>query len=69
MRTVAELRREAQVPIPVNKDSLYKPIERLPRIFNPLRVSCRGRGGTVIRWLGVVPSHCLSLLETARSYR
>jgi ribosome biogenesis protein BMS1 len=36
MKTVAELRRENNIPIPVNKDSLYKPIERKPRKFNPL---------------------------------
>ncbi|XP_022765573.1 ribosome biogenesis protein BMS1 homolog isoform X2 [Durio zibethinus] len=35
MKTVAELRREHNLPIPVNKDSLYKPIERKPRKFNP----------------------------------
>ncbi|OVA17009.1 Elongation factor [Macleaya cordata] len=36
MKTVAELRREHNLPVPVNKDSLYKPIERKPRKFNPL---------------------------------
>lgn len=36
MKTVAELRRELALPVPVNKDSLYKPIERKPRKFNPL---------------------------------
>ncbi|TYJ15940.1 hypothetical protein E1A91_A10G216600v1 [Gossypium mustelinum] len=36
MKTVAELRREHNLSIPVNKDSLYKPIERKPRKFNPL---------------------------------
>ncbi|XP_059653431.1 uncharacterized protein LOC132300403 [Cornus florida] len=36
MKTVAELRREHDLPIPVNKDSLYKPIERKVRKFNPL---------------------------------
>lgn len=39
MRTVAEIRREKNQAIPVNKDSLYKPVERAPRVFNPLRVS------------------------------
>lgn len=38
MKTVAELRREHNLPIPFNKDSLYKPIERKPRKFNPLVV-------------------------------
>lgn len=36
MRTVAELRRENNIAVPVNNDSLYKPIERKPRKFNPL---------------------------------
>ncbi|KAG8646425.1 ribosome biogenesis protein BMS1 homolog isoform X2 [Manihot esculenta] len=36
MKTVAELRREHNLPVPINKDSLYKPIERKPRKFNPL---------------------------------
>lgn len=36
MKTVAELRRERNIPIPINKDSLYKPIERKQRKFNAL---------------------------------
>ncbi|KAK9132178.1 hypothetical protein Scep_011706 [Stephania cephalantha] len=36
MKTVSELRKENNLPLPVNKDSLYKPIERKPRKFNPL---------------------------------
>ncbi|KAH9660006.1 Bms1-type G domain-containing protein [Citrus sinensis] len=36
MKTVAELRREHNLSIPVNKNSLYKPIGRTPRKFNPL---------------------------------
>lgn len=38
MRTVAELRRERQQPVPVNTNSLYRPIERWPRKFTPLKV-------------------------------
>lgn len=38
MKTVAELRREHNLPVPFNKDSLYKPIERKARKFNPLVV-------------------------------
>lgn len=38
MKTVAELRREQGLSIPVKKDSLYKPIERQPRHFNRLQV-------------------------------
>lgn len=36
MKTVAEMRRELNIPIPVNKDSLYKPIERKIKKYNPL---------------------------------
>ncbi|MED6123684.1 Glycoside hydrolase 2 (Mannanase, beta-galactosidase) [Stylosanthes scabra] len=36
MRTVAELRKEHNLPIPVNKDSLYKKIERKRKKYNPL---------------------------------
>ncbi|KAL7122019.1 hypothetical protein ACP275_01G019700 [Erythranthe tilingii] len=36
MKTVSELRWEKNLPVPVNKDSLYKPIERKQRKFNPL---------------------------------
>lgn len=32
------LRREAGTGAPVEKDSLYKPIERVPRVFPALRV-------------------------------
>ncbi len=43
MKTVGELRRESKKPYHVNKDSLYKPIERPPRKFNPLKVpACLG---------------------------
>eukprot|EP00898_Chlorokybus_atmophyticus_P007768 jgi/Chlat1/7993/Chrsp7S07775 len=38
MRTVGQLRRENNIPIPVQRDSLYKPIERHTRKFNPLKV-------------------------------
>ncbi|KAB2615160.1 ribosome biogenesis protein bms1-like [Pyrus ussuriensis x Pyrus communis] len=36
MKTTTELRREHNIPIPVNKDSLYKQIERKLKKFNPL---------------------------------
>ncbi|KAE8717907.1 Ribosome bioproteinsis protein BMS1-like protein [Hibiscus syriacus] len=35
-KELQELRREHNLAVPVNKDSLYKPIERKPRKFNPL---------------------------------
>ena len=38
MRTIADIRKEAKIAIPVNKDSLYKPIERVPRQFRKLVV-------------------------------
>lgn len=38
MRTVAQLRREQGLPVPVNTDSIYRPVERQPRVFNPLHV-------------------------------
>lgn len=38
MKTVGEIRRDRNEPVPVNKDSLYKPIERKPRQFNPLQI-------------------------------
>jgi ribosome biogenesis protein BMS1 len=38
MRTVAQLRREAGVGAPREADSMYKPVERVPRVFAPLKV-------------------------------
>lgn len=38
MRTVADLRRAQGVGAPRNSDSLYRPIERAPRKFNPLKI-------------------------------
>lgn len=38
MRTVAELRRELGVGAPRERDSLYRPVERGVRVFNPLKV-------------------------------
>merc|ERR1711918_204274 len=38
MRTIAQIRKDSQTPIPVNKDSLYKPIERSERKFAPTRI-------------------------------
>ncbi len=38
MRTVAQLRREKQVPVPVKQDSEYKDIQRKTRKFNPLQI-------------------------------
>jgi ribosome biogenesis protein BMS1 len=38
MRTVGQLRHERSIPIPVNPDSIYKPIERPARVFHKLQV-------------------------------
>ena len=39
MRPIAQIRRDEQVAIPVNKDSLYKPIVRVQREFKKVMVS------------------------------
>ncbi len=39
MRSQAQVRREEQIPITYKKDSLYRPIERLPRRFSKTVVS------------------------------
>jgi len=38
MKTVFQLRKERGLSIPSNPDSKYTPIERKPRIFNPLKI-------------------------------
>jgi len=38
MRTVGELRHERSVPVPRNRDSEYRPIERRERKFAPLKI-------------------------------
>lgn len=38
MRLTNEVRRDENIPIPMQKDSAYRPIERPTRHFNPLRV-------------------------------
>lgn len=38
MKTVYQLRQAAKIPIPVNPDSVYKPIMRHERKFHPLRI-------------------------------
>ncbi|KAJ3155122.1 Glycoside hydrolase 2 (Mannanase, beta-galactosidase) [Geranomyces variabilis] len=38
LRTVGQLRRDEGLKAPVNKDSLYKPVERKVRRFNALRI-------------------------------
>ena len=38
MKTVAQLRRVLGLGAPRNPDSLYKPVVRGPRRFNPLRI-------------------------------
>lgn len=41
MRTTAELRRAHNIPIPHNTDSVYKPIERKVRKFNPIEIPAK----------------------------
>jgi ribosome biogenesis protein BMS1 len=41
MRTTAEIRRDQQVPLVINKDSVYKPIVRTQREFKKLKVSSK----------------------------
>jgi ribosome biogenesis protein BMS1 len=38
MRLTGEIRRDQGIPTPQQKNSLYKPVERVTRHFNPLRV-------------------------------
>lgn len=38
MRTIREVREAKQLPIPLNKDSLYAPVERADPIFAPLKI-------------------------------
>eukprot|EP01035_Chromulina_nebulosa_P018303 gene18303-23988_t len=38
LRTIAQIRREEKIPIITNKDSVYKPIERIPREFAKLHI-------------------------------
>lgn len=38
MRTVAQIRHDKQLAIPVNSNSIYKPVVRAVRIFNQLRI-------------------------------
>lgn len=38
LRTIAQIRRDEQIPIQVNKDSVYKPIQRVRREFSKLHI-------------------------------
>jgi ribosome biogenesis protein BMS1 len=38
MKTVAQLRRERGLRIPTKRDSVYRPIERQERVFNPVHI-------------------------------
>ncbi|KAF2861653.1 DUF663-domain-containing protein [Piedraia hortae CBS 480.64] len=38
MKLVGQLRAEQNIPVPTNKNSTYRPVERQERHFNPLRV-------------------------------
>lgn len=41
MRTLAQIRKEQQIPLVINKDSIYKPIERKTREFSKLYISSK----------------------------
>ena len=41
MRTVAQIRREEQIPLKINKDSVYKPIVRVQREFPKLVIPAK----------------------------
>ena len=65
MRTVAQMRRDLGIGAPRNTDSLYKPIERAPRQFNPLKIpralQVRGRLAIKGTWhVQVNTASCLS---------
>lgn len=38
MRPQAQIRKEEKIPIHYNKDSVYKPVERQPRVFNQVHI-------------------------------
>ena len=38
MKNTWELRQINQIPLKQNPDSQYKEIERIPKVFNPLRI-------------------------------
>lgn len=48
MRTVADLRRALGVGAPRDRDSLYAPIDRAPRHFNPLRIPKKLQARTLV---------------------
>lgn len=41
MRTVATIRKEESIPLVIDKDSVYKPIERVERVFPKLKISSK----------------------------
>lgn len=45
-KTVGQLRYEQNLPTPFNPDSVYKPIERVERQFNPLQIPKQGYAKT-----------------------
>jgi len=68
MKTVAELRRENNLPVPLSKDSLYKPIERKMRKFNPLVIPKSLQGALPFASKPKdIPSRRRPLLESRRA--
>ena len=41
MRTTRELRQQEHIPIPINPDSVYKPIEREERVLPEIRIPAK----------------------------
>lgn len=41
MRTTRELRQQEHIPVPVNPDSLYKPIERQERVMPAIHIPAK----------------------------
>ena len=41
MRTTRELRQQEHIPVPVNPDSLYKPIERHERVMPAIHIPAK----------------------------
>lgn len=65
MRTVAEVRRELGVGAPREKNSLYRPIERGPRKFNPLKIPKQLQVDRQPLWSTQIESQMAAMLHKA----
>ena len=41
MRTTRELRQQEHIPIPINQDSVYKPIEREEKVLQEIKIPAK----------------------------